>query len=393
MVLAHHFMLAFYPTAYDSNPSRAHTSWLEFAYYKYPLNVLTNGNFCVTIFFVLSGYVLSYKYMKENDFSVIVSASKRRFFRLFIPVGFVLICSYILLQISAYKHIEVSKISMSEWWLGTLWPMDPSFGTFLRYFSYLVMFQGSADYDTSMWTMSMELYGSFLVFGLLAVTHYVRRKNIIFLISLAVLFAMQKYYYLCFVFGIMLNSIDDISFTKTGLWIGYVLVPFLIFGGLLLGSFPSYFAPPGFGSGFWKFIYDWKNGIAIMSGLTYVVLHVVGSVMVVAGVVLSPLLQKFLSNRFFVFLGLISFSLYLLHPLVLGAFACPLFLKLQGTMSYHTAFLTVFLLSIVLTVLLSWLMAITVDKFSVNFSKRIFGNQNLKKVPVKAGARKQGRIK
>ena len=106
--------------------------------------------------------------------------------------------------------------------------------------------------------------------------------------------------------------------------------------------------------------------------------------MIVAGIVISPLLQKILSSKFFVFLGFISFSLYLIHPLIIGAFSCPLFLKLHDTMGYNRAGLTVFLLTIVLTVILSWMMAKTVDKFSVDFSKRIFGGSGVKKkIPVK----------
>jgi len=178
MVLAHHFMLAFYPAAYDHNPARAHTVSLELNYYASPLNVLTNGNFCVTIFFVLSGFVLSHKYMRENNFSIIISAAKRRFFRLFIPVGFVIIIAFILLRFQLYKHVEVAEISKSDWWLKGLWPVPATFGWFFEFFTYRVMFLGDSNCDTSMWTMSMELYGSFLVFGLLAATHYTKRKNI-----------------------------------------------------------------------------------------------------------------------------------------------------------------------------------------------------------------------
>ncbi|MEW6468333.1 MAG: acyltransferase family protein, partial [Bacteroidota bacterium] len=177
MVLSHHFMLAFYPGAYDGNPDRAHLGSWERYYYSSPINVLTNGNFCVTVFFVLSGFVLSRKYWQSNNFSVIMSAAKRRFFRLFIPVAFTLIISFILLRFSLYKHVEVSAISHSEWWLGTLWPAQGSlFGVFLEHVAYGVMFLGYHDYDTSMWTMSIELFGSFLVFGLLAVTHPIKRK-------------------------------------------------------------------------------------------------------------------------------------------------------------------------------------------------------------------------
>ena len=329
MVLAHHFMLAFYPAAYDSNPNRMHTASLEHAYYASPLNVLTNGNFCVTIFFVLSGYVLSHKYFKENNFSIVWSAAKRRFFRLFIPVGTVIIIAFLLMHFGMLKHSEVSKISKSEWWLGTLWPVPATLGWFMEFFTYRVMFLGDSNCDTSMWTMSMELFGSFLVFGLLVLVHLAKRKYIFYIAAIIVLYAAQKFYYTAFVLGMMLNDAEGFSASKKNALINYVLIPFLILGGLLLGSFPSLsFAHYGF----WEFMYDFKNGEKILNSYAYVSIHVIGSIMLVAGVVLSPLLQKILSMRFFIFLGLISFSLYLIHPLVIGAFSCPLFLKLHETM-------------------------------------------------------------
>ena len=370
MVLAHHFMLAFYPAAYDSNHERMHTAHLEGWYYSSPLNVLTNGNFCVTIFFVLSGYVLSQKYVREGNITIVFSAATRRFFRLFIPVGTVIIISFLLIHYGLLKHVEASKITKSDWWLGTLWPVPGTFGWFFEFFTYRVMFLGDSNCDTSMWTMSMELFGSFLVFGILALTHILKRRDLLCIAAIVILFLAQKYYYLAFPFGIMMNSVEKFSLSNKNPVIGYVLVPVLIFGGLLLGSYPSLnFAHYGF----WEFIYNFKDGQKFLDTFAYVAIHVAGSVMVVAGIVLSPTLQKIMSMRLFVFLGLISFSLYLLHPLVIGAFSSPLMLSLIKNMTYNKAALTVFISTIALTVILSWVMAVTVDRFSVNFSKKYLG--------------------
>lgn len=394
MVLFHHFMLAFYPAAYDGNPSYAHAGTFDRSYYESPLNVITNGNFCVTIFFVLSGYVLSARYFREKIFSVITSAAKRRFFRLFIPVGFVIILSFILLQLNAYKHLEfaaatllpnstVSNVPHSDWWLKTLWPMDSSVGTFFRYFFIDVMFRGSGDYVTSMWTLAMELYGSFIVFGLLAIIHLMKKRYLVYIITLVIMIALEKYYYTAFVMGMMLNDVEAIKIKFKGQVFNSILVILLLLGGLLLGSYPSW---PGFAPfGFWKFMYDLPNGSKIVNSNLLVLIHILGSMMVVTAVVLSGLLQKILSTRFFVFLGLISFSFYLIHPLVLGAFTFPLFMKLYPEMEYNQAALVVLLATVLLTILLSWLMAITVDRFSLSFTKKYFGNASDRKklVPVK----------
>jgi peptidoglycan/LPS O-acetylase OafA/YrhL len=376
MVVGHHFMLAFYPAAYDGNPAYAHMPPYDRSYYESPLNVLTNGNFCVTLFYVLSGFVLSRKYWLERNFSIVTSSAIRRYFRLIIPVGFVLFLSFILLQFSAYKNLELAKVSGTDWWLKTLWPMDPSFPTFLRYLFVDVMFRGSGDYVTSMWTMKTELFGSFLVFGLLGLIHIIKRPYIILLVCLVALMMAKEYYYTGFVIGILLNGLADVSanagnFLKKNRIVKGVLLLALISGGLILGSYPSWpnFAP----FGFWKFVYGLHNSKQILAADHYVWIHVLGSAFIVSAVLMSGTMQRVLGSRVFVFLGLISFSLYLLHPLVLGAVSFPLFLSTNAGMGYNSAaFLSLGVL-IVVTILLSWGMAITIDKWAVELPKKWFG--------------------
>lgn len=374
VVVAHHFMLGFYTAAYDGNPERAHTDGLELAFYASPLNVIANGNFCVMIFFVLSGFVLSHKYLREGDFSILTNAAKRRYFRLFIPVGFTLIVSFILLRLNAYKHLEVSVIAHSEPWMGTLWRMDPSFGTFLEFFFYRVMFQGWHDYDTSMWTMSMELFGSFMVFGILAVTHKLKSKNIIFLAAAIIAFLVSKDHYIGFFLGMMLFALQKFALQNKSALFSVVVPVVLLLGGLLLGSFPSLA---------WAY-QSWWDFVKNQSILDhFVFIHTLGAVMVVAAVIMSPIFQRILGSKPLLFLGSISFSLYLLHPLVMGSFASSFFLDHYLDWGYNKTGLITFILYVLLSGFLAWIMTITVDRFSINFTKRLFKMEVAKKAKAK----------
>ncbi|MCC7302063.1 MAG: acyltransferase [Bacteroidia bacterium] len=370
-VVAHHFMLGFYTAAYDGNPERAHTEGLELWFYSSPLNVIANGNFCVMIFFVLSGFVLSHKYLSQGDFSILTNAAKRRYFRLFIPVGFTLLLSFILLRLNAYKHLEVSVIAHSEPWMGTLWRMDPSFGTWLEFFFYRVMFQGWHDYDTSMWTMSKELYGSFLVFGLLAITHKLKSKNIAFLAAIILAFLFDMDHYIGFFAGMMLFSLEKLALKSEGILSRTVLPWTLMAGGLLLGSFPSLA---------WAYMswWDFIKNQAILDHFVFI--HSIGAIMVVAAVIMSPIMQKILGTKPLLFLGNISFSLYLLHPLVLGSFASSFFLDHHLDWGYNKTGLITFILYLLLSGLLAWIMTITVDRFSIHFTKKLFKMETVKKV-------------
>src|SRR5437764_13425763 len=112
-------------------------------------------------------------------------------------------------------------------------------------------------------------------------------------------------------FGMMLFTIEKLSFNWKGPILSFIVIPVLFFGGLLLGSFPSLSWSH---YSWWDFVTDQK----ILD--KYVLIHVIGSVMLVVSVILSPLLQKILGSKLFIFLGFISFYLYLIHQLVLVAF-------------------------------------------------------------------------
>ena len=86
----------------------------------------------------------------------------------------------------------------------------------------------------------------------------------------------------------------------------------------------------------------------------------------------------------FVFLGFVSFSFYLIHPLVIGAFSCPLMIHLTQSMTYNKAGLIVLISTVIFALAISWVMAKTVDKFSVDITKRIFGS--VKSIPIKANS-------
>ncbi|WP_019915138.1 acyltransferase family protein [Paenibacillus sp. HW567] len=72
VVVFSHYTLSFFPALHTGNTSDVYNSFELFVSGS-PLNVFYNGSFAVFIFFILSGFVLSYKYWgvenyKFNDF-------------------------------------------------------------------------------------------------------------------------------------------------------------------------------------------------------------------------------------------------------------------------------------------------------------------------------------
>ena len=70
IVVFHHYILAFLPALYTGNAAESHINAASEAYLAgSPLGIFYAGNFAVCLFYILSGFVLSYKFLKfKNEF-------------------------------------------------------------------------------------------------------------------------------------------------------------------------------------------------------------------------------------------------------------------------------------------------------------------------------------
>ncbi len=331
----------------------------EISYGQSLFSVITNGHFAVNIFFVLSGFVLSKKYFLTNNFNTLVSAAQRRYLRLYIPVAFTLILSFAIMHLHIFYNIPASKISKS-FWLDGMWSFTDSLKNLIGCLTYRTMFLNDSMFDTSMWTISIELFGSAFIFALLALTHNTKSRIIIMILLLLFFYFTEDQYYSDFIFGISLNYVG-----RSGIWLNKYLSNFtafiLLIIGLILGAFPSNnvithtFISNFPGS---KFVGGWY--------------HNIGAYFLVLSFVIAPFLQRLIDLRFFRFLGYISFSLYLLHPLIIGSFSSFIFLKLYHSCGYNYSVAIVFILTTCFCLYISWLMTKYIDIPSTGFSKYVY---------------------
>jgi peptidoglycan/LPS O-acetylase OafA/YrhL len=341
-----------------------HTSnKLELIFYKSPFTFLLNGNFMVAIFFVLSGFVLSRKYFLGNDINYLISASARRFLRLFIPAAVSIFISFLLIKLSLNYNLFAGELSRSSW-LKNLYDYPSSLKHFLQELFYKTMFLGNNYYVNTLWSISYELYGSFLVFGLLFFTHNLKNKLAVFmLLILVVIFADFSVYYIAFILGIIINYMPLVEY-KFKLRNNYFIIIVLLILGLLLGGFPSTYNVAGT-------FYSICSNKFIVSN--YKLIHIIGGVFFILSVYLSDFFQKIFSKQIFIFLGKISFSFYLLHPIILTSFSSYIFLVLFGKInSYHICVLLVLLVTILFSFLVSFYFAKFVDNNGVKAANNFY---------------------
>jgi peptidoglycan/LPS O-acetylase OafA/YrhL len=361
LVFFHHFALAFYPAFFNHDPSASHLDGKEIAYGASVLSVFSNGNFCVCIFFVLSGFVLSRKYFQTNAFSVLVSGTQRRFVRLYIPIAVTILLAFMLMQAGLFYNVPASALSHSEWWLGNMWNFPDAWSRLWRSLVYGTMFNGDSSFDTTLSSMSIEFYGSLFVFGFLALTHNTRNRFPMLILSFLCFALIDKIYYATFIFGMSLNYAearrDGMNKLSVTLWASLLLI-----AGLVLGSYPTNGMVAGT-------CFENLPPAIIQNGAWA---HIIGGYFLVLAFVLSNVLQRIISFRVFIFLGYLSFALYLLHTLLIGSFSSYVFMKLSETMGYNPAVMVVLLMTTLILLPLSWLMTKYVDVPGTRFSKYVY---------------------
>lgn len=363
VVVFHHFILAFYPALFlGSAEAKIHLMPGEEEFFSgSAFNILYSGNFAVCIFFVMSGFVLSHKFFLIKDHEIITESAIKRYVRLVVPVAFSVLCAFVLMNFSLFYNQQVAGISGSDW-LGGFWRFTPNFMEALNQAFVGSFFYNIFDYNVTLWTIAFEFLGAFLVFGFLAVFGKMKNRYLAYILAIAVFF---QTYYLAFILGMLLSDImahknmlvrrfDKSKLLRTG----------LLLGGLFLGSYPS-------GRGVGGTIYaSMEKSYLADSAVLY---HVLGAFLVMIVLLDSRRMQKMFSSRYLLFLGEISFAMYLLHFIILGSFSSFVFLKLVSYVPYATAFWITFILSVVLIFAVSYLVYLFVDKKAVHLSRIMYG--------------------
>jgi peptidoglycan/LPS O-acetylase OafA/YrhL len=358
MVVINHLIDMFYPAAL----------WGEKHVYRYPAELLISkspaillysGVLAVVIFFILSGFVLSYKFMRIKDRGILISGMIKRYFRLTIPIAFSCMMAYFLMK---FKIIFNSNL-IENTHLGALsnfYAFKPDFLKAL-YDSFIGVYLNPV-----LWTMSFELYGSFIVF--LSLFSYLifpkkRQVYLFYAILASVLLILNSLLMLgCFILGLILCDLfvsGKLPQVKNKFYKVFLLVL-----SLYLCSFP--------------YVKDIKTtmwGIldtSFMSGqLEQISYLIIGAFILVYLILTSKRLQKFLNIGFARFLGKISFSMYIMHLLIIMSLTSALFKYLIKYLPYDICALIASGVTIPIIFAVSWFVYKYVDLPSIKFSNFI----------------------
>lgn len=347
-----------------------------------PVSWIPNGDFSVTIFFVLSGFVLSHRYFDKKEFDVSLSVAKR-YFRLAIPVLGAVFLAFLALRLGLFRNTEVSSIT-GDHWFAAFWQFPASFKNMLYQGLYGVFADpmiAERSLNPVLWTMRVELLGSMLVFGTLSIYGRLNTRGARILIYSALAIAFFRTNYLGFVLGMALADFHSI-YGQRLLERGVSWVWLLVF---MVGIYIGTGHPPVAGTAATVVSWRWEP-IPVQQTLAYGV----GAVLVMMSVLYARPLSLLLASKVSAFVGRISYAIYLVHFVVLGTVSSWVFLYAHGRLGQHWAFLLAGATTLVVSILAAWVFTILVDQPAIRLSA-YFGKIALNPRPtIEALARSRG---
>jgi peptidoglycan/LPS O-acetylase OafA/YrhL len=264
-----------------------------------------NGHLAVAVFFVLSGEALSVPYWKTGSRGYVLRQIAKRYPRLTIPI----FCSSLIVLLLWKSGLVFSGPAGAT----LSWLSDLSFTPNLRnlcHFSFLSVYGLGPwyPYNPLLWSMRIEIFGSFLIFGILFLNSIFRLGVIEFVVVIVAMSLVVEPGLTCVLSGLVfgrLHAVGLFAWCRKTAWIQPI--SWMMLGAaLLLGSSAQR--------------EYWDEAAGVLQFMPSSAKFVTAAVVTVFFVHCNFAVTKFLRAGFSRFLGKISFPLYLIQFSVLISF-------------------------------------------------------------------------
>ena len=325
---------------------------------QYFVTGLHDGNFAVWVFWVMSAFVLSRKYFqltkanRDLDSAEYLTRSViKRYPRLFVPIFASVLFAFIILSAGWMTNNDLGErlgTHASQGWLFTFYEFEPSLTQAVKSAVWDTFFDFNRDttYNTVLWTMQPEFFGSVFLFGFLSLFGNKTIRWFAYPIIILILYFKELHWLNAFLLGIVLCDLYENTdvFAKAGsaLKPGW-LQAFFGLGIMVLIGAPNY-------GGVFHLI------IAVV--LIFLALSTKG----VAGV---------FSAKLPVYLGKISFSLYLIHVPILCSATGFIYRILENRMGYPISAITTSVITIMLCIVVADVFYKIVDQQGITLGRKL----------------------
>ena len=364
-----HYLFAFFPALTQGfSPDTeipAKYSWESIVATPF-FTVFFNGSFGVAIFFAISGYVLTRHFFVTQDVRYLQRGAAKRYIRLGVPVFTSVMLAWALFAAGLTYTQRAPEIGSAGWPM-TFYRDPVLILSALKDGLYGVSLFGSTMLNSPLWTIQIELLGSMMLFATYAMfgTRRPIFNLVFFCVFLIVMFpdsAIQLHCMTIYV-GSLLNYVRWSAIGTPVLAVGLGLT------GMVLGAYDH--------SSWFAFLHSIPLPLlpapaVDLSDLDRYYYNAIGAICLVAAVLAWPALARVVSRPVFVWLGRVSFSLYLLHWPVICSLSFGLMYLLVPLSGWHygLAALMIFALTTPVALSLSWLFERFVDSPSQRLASR-----------------------
>jgi peptidoglycan/LPS O-acetylase OafA/YrhL len=334
-----------------------------------PLAVLYNGGFAVSVFFVLSGFVITNS-AAARHLPVWFNLCAR-YVRLALPVLAGTLFGWALLALSPHTVAALKAVENHEWLNWVYDGGEPNIYWATKDALIRVFIHGSSKFNNVLWTMKIELLGSlaiYLLYGLIGIR---QRVPTLVIAALASVIVLRKPELAAFAIGALIREAYVLNrFSARWAW------PALTFGIVVGAMMEGY-------SGRLGFTVSLPRMLAL--GEPHQLWHVAAASALVYAVLVSSKMKQMLSTQSARFLGDISFGLYLVHVPLLYTLFVPIYLTARG----DTLAMAILFAAFVATSLVAgWLFTRLVDRPTILVMRRARSA-----IQTPSGARSRARLR
>lgn len=360
VVFIHHFILLFYPTVYvgtfDYREFMSDPYAFKILLAHSPLNVFMSGHLAVCVFLAISGYVFTYAYRNSNDFGVLQRNTIRRYFRLILPV--VAACLFLkllfvggLVEMANYpRHVQSLEFG------SRLFVQEFSLLQVLHDAFYAAPFFGKSNFLPVLWTVQAEFLGVLCLQALWMLSHNLRSKAYMGLLFLLICLFCSRHLFMIVLAGGMVCFYEKqlLNLFKTAFSKILLLLFALFFGGMLNTDKEA-------------IAHSMYSFTLLFPGNAYPYFHLLSAVLILVLIVSSKKMKWLFSRKYFVSLGKLCFSIYLLHLPILYCLGSRLMWLSEGRINP----LLLFVICFSVTLLLAIPFYRYVDKLGIRLSDKL----------------------
>jgi len=303
--------------SYEANPE----SWSR-NLFDSPFTFFFKGTSAVMLFFVMSGFVLSYSLIRKGmPKGFLLPVIIKRYFRLNIPVASSIILCVILMVCGAFTASLVGpRYDLYNAYTASFESMTP-----IKDALYGSIILGNGTFNYVLWTINIEFFGSIMVYALLSLFN---SKLTALRVVCVVIAACGIHSGVPLVWGIGLFAVGVFLATFDVVTGGSGLRKASSYILLIVGVYLYGFNSESAAYAYINHMLDYanQNGLQLTKGF---IVSILGTIMIMTCFVISVNPLRFLEWAFFQWLGRLSFSVYLTHTMIL-AIVAPIFITRFG---------------------------------------------------------------